>query len=382
MLEPDETFLASLGAISGITESAAARIEMVGTPLEFTILDDDEPVISFFPVSLPEGTGSEPTVFAFRVVLSNPVQGGLTIEYTTSDGTATLAGNDYVDNDGVLTFAGTGGEEHSINVLVIADSAVERDETFIVTLESITFLDPGLNDIIVTEVGTQTGTIVNDDTASIAFVSGSSLVIETGGRQNIDAQLSVTNGGTLTEDVVVEVVVLPGATATTPDDYVLSNTTLTFPAGSQDGDIQSVEIDVVDDGLGDPNEQITLEMQLVSGDMDGNVSLASPSQDVVTLFEDPTTASVSGTVWLDTNGNGQQDAGELPIPGVFVTLTGIDLGKRRVEIVTMTDAQGAYVFDHLPGGTYTVRESQPNAFVGWRGCAGHDRGQTGRCVGQ
>ncbi len=363
MLEPDETFLVSLGAISGIPGSAAARIETVGTPLEFTILDDDEAAISFFPVSLPEGTGSEPTVFAFQVVLSNPVQGGLTIQYTTNDGTATLAGGDYVDNDGLLEFAGTGGEQHPINVLVNADSAVERDETFMVTLETITFLDPALNDAIVAEGGSQTGTILNDDTAAISFVNSSSLVIETGGRQNIDARLSVTNGGTLTEDVVVEVVLLPGATATTPDDFILSNTTLTFPAGSQDGDLQSVIIDVVDDEFKDPNETLTLEMQLVSGDMDGNVSLGAISQDNVRIFEDPTTASIAGMVWLDTNGNGRQDQGELPIPGVFVTLAGIDLGKRPVEIVTMTDAQGAFLFDLLPGGTYSVSESQPSAFT-------------------
>lgn len=363
MLEPDETFSVALGAISGVPADVASRIAREGTPLEFTILDDDEPVISFFPVSQLEGTGSEPSVFAFEVVLSNPVQGGLTIRYATYDGTATLAGNDYVGADGVLEFAGTRNERHAINVLVNADGAVERDETFLVTLEEITFLDPALDAIIDADGGSQVGTILNDDTATVAFVNSSSLVIETGGRQNVDVRLSVTGGGTVTEDVVVEVVLLPGGTATSPDDFVLSNTLLTFPAGSRDGDVQSVVMDVVDDGRGDPNEQITLELHFLSGGMDGYVTLGEPVQDTVRIFEDPMTASVAGRVWLDTNYNGRQDAGELPIPGVFVTLTGIDLGRRPIEIVRMTDDQGLYAFEELPGGTYSIRESQPAAFV-------------------
>ncbi|MFD5831103.1 SdrD B-like domain-containing protein [Lentzea sp. NPDC060358] len=51
-------------------------------------------------------------------------------------------------------------------------------------------------------------------------------------------------------------------------------------------------------------------------------------------------------VWVDTNRNGVQDAGEPPAAGVTVRL--------NTGATTTTDAQGKYLFDKLPDGTYTV----------------------------
>ena len=60
--------------------------------------------------------------------------------------------------------------------------------------------------------------------------------------------------------------------------------------------------------------------------------------------------SVGDYVWSDTNGNGVQDSGELPVSGVSVTLedAGVMVG------VTSTDSTGLYHFDDLAPGTYTV----------------------------
>ncbi len=362
MLEPDETFQVSLGVLGGISASAAARITLSDSPLQFTVVDDDEPVISFFAVSQEEGTGETASVFAFDVVLSNPVQGGLTIEYSTSDGTATVAGHDYVAKSGLLEFLGTANEKHTIEITVNADNAVERAESFTVSLDKINFLDPALAEVIEAEGASQTGTILNDDTATIAFELSDSLIVETADHRLINVRLAVSNGGTLTEDITLDVSVLPGGTATSPEDFILSQTSITFPAGSQDGAVQAIDVDIITDDVEEEEEQLTLQLTMTGNGMDGAVALVAPSQHVATIFEDPMTASVSGKVWLDTNGNGRQETGELPIPGVFVTLSGIDLGDRVVEIVRMTDALGNYQFTQLPGGTYTVRESQPAAF--------------------
>ena len=64
--------------------------------------------------------------------------------YTTNDGTATAANNDYVDNDGSLTFAGTSGETKTITVLVNGDTTVEPNETFTVALGAISGLAAGV----------------------------------------------------------------------------------------------------------------------------------------------------------------------------------------------------------------------------------------------
>ncbi|VED63385.1 antiadhesin Pls [Staphylococcus delphini] len=65
-------------------------------------------------------------------------------------------------------------------------------------------------------------------------------------------------------------------------------------------------------------------------------------------------------VWEDTNKNGIQDAGELGIPGVKVTLKDSD-GK--VIEHTETNANGKYVFDNLKNGIYTVDFETPEGYT-------------------
>ena len=70
--------------------------------------------------------------------------------------------------------------------------------------------------------------------------------------------------------------------------------------------------------------------------------------------------SVGDYVWFDTNRNGLQDAGELPVAGVTVTLTDAAGGTR----VTSTDASGYYWFDDLtPGAAYTLTFTKPAGYA-------------------
>jgi hypothetical protein len=363
ILEPDETFSVALAGLSNISPSAAANIAFAGAPLTFTILDDEAPTISLSDASFAEGTGAGTTTFVFPVEVSNPIQGGLRIRYTISDGTATLDDGDYVDDDGVLDIVGGVGEGKAIEVQVNRDAKVERDETFVVNIEEFIFLDPELAAIIEVEPASLTGTIINDDTATVSFVDSSSVAIETAGSHGVRIRLSVSGGGTLGEDVTLDVASLPGGTATTPDDFVLEDTAVTFPAGSADGDVALVEIGVVADDVVEGDETVTLALTMQGDGIDGAVSVTEPAQHEVVITEDPMTASVSGQVWLDANNNGRQDAGEIGIPGVDVVLSGKDRQGQSVTIVSMTDADGIYRFDGLPSGTYAVSETQPAALV-------------------
>ncbi|KNY05125.1 SdrD B-like domain-containing protein [Microbacterium sp. GCS4] len=69
--------------------------------------------------------------------------------------------------------------------------------------------------------------------------------------------------------------------------------------------------------------------------------------------------AVGDFVWLDNDGDGQQDPGEPPVPGVLVTLLDeegspvVDLNGVPVAPVR-TDDNGHYVFDNLPPGIYRV----------------------------
>ncbi|MEG3439825.1 SdrD B-like domain-containing protein, partial [Pannus brasiliensis CCIBt3594] len=74
-------------------------------------------------------------------------------------------------------------------------------------------------------------------------------------------------------------------------------------------------------------------------------------------------ATLGDRVWLDTNGNGIQDAGESGIAGVSVQLLGSD-GTSLISTTT-TGADGSYLFSNLTPGTYYVRFIQPDGYAGF-----------------
>ncbi len=78
-------------------------------------------------------------------------------------------------------------------------------------------------------------------------------------------------------------------------------------------------------------------------------------------------SSLGDRVWLDTNGNGIQDAGEAGIPGVSVKLLdGLGnpfLDRNGVAVATTTDSNGNYLFKDLPVGNYQVKFMPPAGYV-------------------
>jgi hypothetical protein len=71
-------------------------------------------------------------------------------------------------------------------------------------------------------------------------------------------------------------------------------------------------------------------------------------------------------VWVDANRNGVQDAGEAPVPGVTVKV--LDDQGNQVGQPVVTDAQGKYLFDNLPDGTFKVCfdiANMPAAYAGY-----------------
>ena len=77
-------------------------------------------------------------------------------------------------------------------------------------------------------------------------------------------------------------------------------------------------------------------------------------------FVDERTATLGDRVWLDTNANGVQDAGELGLAGVTVKL--LNSAGATVNTLT-TDANGNYLFNNLSPGDYAVQIVVPAGYM-------------------
>lgn len=72
---------------------------------------------------------------------------------------------------------------------------------------------------------------------------------------------------------------------------------------------------------------------------------------------------LSGVVFIDADADGIQDAHELVLGGIQVTLSGTDVNGNEVHQQLLTDLDGVYEFDNLLAGDYTVTQTQPRYLV-------------------
>src|SRR5207253_6738058 len=98
-----------------------------------TILNDDGVLVNIGDSSVYEGD-SGTTFMYFTVWLSAPSTETVTVDFYTTDGTAT-AGSDYLATNGTLTFA-PGEMSKVIWVEIQGDTVYEGDEDFYVVLAS------------------------------------------------------------------------------------------------------------------------------------------------------------------------------------------------------------------------------------------------------
>jgi hypothetical protein len=91
----------------------------------------------------------------------------------------------------------------------------------------------------------------------------------------------------------------------------------------------------------------------------------APAIDIATASVTVVTGppSISGLVFVDTDGNGIQDQNEVGLPGVTITLTGVTAGGTPVFATVVTDVSGSFDFTGLAPGTYNLIETQPVNFV-------------------
>ena len=96
--------------------------------------------------------------------------------------------------------------------------------------------------------------------------------------------------------------------------------------------------------------------------VDGNGGSDSATVTVTVNEFNPT--NVTGSVFLDANGNGVQDEGEMALANIEVALDGTDANGLSVHQTTRTATDGSYTFTALSPGSYTITQTASTLLVG------------------
>ena len=149
--EADETFAVTL---SGPVNASIVTGTGTGTIQN----DDSGPMLSVADATIAEGNSGTASL-VFQVSLAPASAGVVTVDYATTDGTAT-SGTDYDAAAGTLSFA-AGETTKTVVVNVHGYTSVEPDETLTLTLSNASGAK--------IPVGQAVGTITNDDKAPTAL---------------------------------------------------------------------------------------------------------------------------------------------------------------------------------------------------------------------
>jgi protocatechuate 3,4-dioxygenase beta subunit len=96
--------------------------------------------------------------------------------------------------------------------------------------------------------------------------------------------------------------------------------------------------------------------QITANDQITGITLISATEGLRYDFCELLPNSLSGMVHVDLDGDCIMDEGEMPLQGVKIEL--LDEAGNVLR-TTFTDMHGEYLFDNLPSGTYSIRETQP-----------------------
>jgi len=185
-----------------------------------------------------EGNSGTTTNLVFQVRLSTASGKTISVDYATTNGTAT-AGSDYLSANGTLTFT-PGTIFQTVAVRVNGDDLVEPDETVLVNLSNLANATIGR--------GQGVGKILNDEALPSLTVTDASVTEGDSGTTNavFTVLLSIASSQTVTVDFATS-----DGTAMTGSDYLAVSRTLSFPPGTT---TTNVSVQVIGGTIQEPDE--------------------------------------------------------------------------------------------------------------------------------
>lgn len=146
-----------------MTTNAVSNDEWIGVDnISVTSQPQSGSAVSIEGVSFSEGDAGD-TVMTFNVTRGGDDTSDFTVDFATSNGTAT-AGSDYVAASGTVHFTPGGPNTQTISVTIHGDIDVEPNETFNVTLSNVVATTGSAT---IQGSGVAVGTITNDDVSPL-----------------------------------------------------------------------------------------------------------------------------------------------------------------------------------------------------------------------
>jgi len=236
--ESNETFTLNLSNASGV---ALPDPQAAGTIVD----DEGTPAVSVSDAEVTEGDAG--TVSAtFNLALSNAGGSASTVEYATSDGSAT-APADYQAASGTVNFAAGQVGPKAVTVAVKGDDWNEAAEDFIVTLSSPT------NAVLADDKGR--GLIKNDDPTP--KVSVSNTTVSEGNSGTVEAAFSLMLSRPSSQAVTITYGTSDDS-AVAASDYTTATGSVTFAPGIE---TRMAKVAVIGDTLNEPAERFNLDVQ-------------------------------------------------------------------------------------------------------------------------
>lgn len=257
---------ATLGSISKHTITIFDNDPSSGYQVQFSSASSKNiESISFSP---------QATVRLYNNNFLTPANREITVAYAVTGGTAT-SGTDFSATSGTLTIS-TGSSSNSISLPFINDTALEPDETVILTLSNPNGASLGT-------ISSHTFTIEDDETPPTVSFSSS---VQSVNEYDSSTTLYVNPSRKFSSSFTVNYSVTSG-TATSGTDYTLASGTLTFPASSIAS--QSISLSIIDDLSVESSETVIVTLSSPSA----GVSLGTRSSATVTILDNDSTPTLS-----------------------------------------------------------------------------------------
>ena len=353
--EANETFFVNLSSPSGAT---IADSQGLGTITN----DDAAPSFTIDDVTHNEGDAGT-TAYVFTVTRTGATALASSVDFTTQNGSATLADTDYQLNTGTLNFT-SAQTTQQITVLVNGDTTIEPDEDFTVHLSNAS--GAAISD------ADGTGTITNDDSTGVVQFSSATLMQDESQTAVVTVNRTGGTAGTTTVNLsdIGTGSATPGAACGSGADYAQLSPNprlLTFGPGITQ---QTVNIPICSDDLPEGSETVNFALSCIS-----NCSLGAIANETLTINDTASTYRSTTPINFVPGSAADQYPSTITVSGapgvvgsVRVTLYDVShslpdnidillVGPNGHKYVLMGDAGGSIPIDPLSPVTLTFTDT-------------------------